>query len=712
MSGSTVTLDIPAASLATISASDATEPLNGPITGYAGLCMTVLSTDDNTPVTFQPCDGTQSQHLWLMPDGTIQIYNKCLTAVGTGNRSPVVLLGCDGDSSQQWTQGGSNNSTLTNAASGRCLDDPGFSTAIDTALIIFDCNGGANQNWTWPGGYVSGPLARVIGAVVGAVSGIAAYAVCLAFFAVPTGGFAVTFCSFWWTFSWTLVFGLVVDVLTGTPLNAATWKNLLTGALVAGVGGAVAGYFAAAIGQTIPGILRFLVVRTWKFLGRSAKWLGNWVVTKAKQFSNSIMSSLRRTAADAPIELQPIDVEAGLPTPLSTGEVTAGIASKCADATGATSADLGPDGAPVILNDCAGQTWQMWSDGELTISGSCLTVHDDSTAVGALVELDDCAGNASQDWEESGGALENPVSGLCLDDPDASAEDGTQLRIWTCNGASAQQWTPVSSAVTYPTCDIYAYYGTPCVAAYSMTGRCTPAYDGPLYQVSGPRTARRPDIGLLSAGGYVNAAEQNSFCANTTCTITEIYDQSPDGNNLTIEGPGGNGPAGQARHRQRAADHDRRQQGLRPGHRAGGRVPGRHRPCGDRDQRRSPRACTWWPPAPMSTPAAASTSATPRPTTTTTAPGTWTRSTSPRTAASTAAPCSGSGPWVRGRHGERPVHGVERHEPGQQGQQQRLRHRDAEEQRADQVRAQGRQLAVRRPDRPATTARSQPGTRR
>jgi hypothetical protein len=31
--------------------------------------------------------------------------------------------------------------------------------------------------------------------------------------------------------------------------------------------------------------------------------------------------------------------------------------------------------------------------------------------------------------------------------------------------------------------------------------------------------------------------------ASTTCTITEIFDQSGEGNNLTIEGAGGNGSA-------------------------------------------------------------------------------------------------------------------------------------------------------------------------
>jgi len=53
-----------------------------------------------------------------------------------------------------------------------------------------------------------------------------------------------------------------------------------------------------------------------------------------------------------------------------------------------------------------------------------------------------------------------------------------------------------------------------------------------------PRPAADPP-----PGGYANAAAQDSFCSSTTCLITEIYDQSPKGNNLTIEGAGGNGGA-------------------------------------------------------------------------------------------------------------------------------------------------------------------------
>jgi hypothetical protein len=46
-------------------------------------------------------------------------------------------------------------------------------------------------------------------------------------------------------------------------------------------------------------------------------------------------------------------------------------------------------------------------------------------------------------------------------------------------------------------------------------------------------------ISPLSAGGVANAAAQDTFCASTTCLITEIYDQSGRNNHLTQAPPGG-----------------------------------------------------------------------------------------------------------------------------------------------------------------------------
>ncbi|MGH3495716.1 MAG: arabinofuranosidase catalytic domain-containing protein, partial [Sciscionella sp.] len=95
-----------------------------------------------------------------------------------------------------------------------------------------------------------------------------------------------------------------------------------------------------------------------------------------------------------------------------------------------------------------------------------------------------------------------------------------------------------SAAGSLP-CDIYGGAGTPCVAAYSTVRALYSSYDGPLYQVRRVSDGATTEVGLLSAGGYANATEQDVFCAHTTCVITELYDQSPEGNNLTIEGAGG-----------------------------------------------------------------------------------------------------------------------------------------------------------------------------
>ncbi|HEV2635695.1 MAG TPA: arabinofuranosidase catalytic domain-containing protein, partial [Actinocrinis sp.] len=92
-------------------------------------------------------------------------------------------------------------------------------------------------------------------------------------------------------------------------------------------------------------------------------------------------------------------------------------------------------------------------------------------------------------------------------------------------------------------CDIYAAAGTPCTAAHSTVRALYSSYNGSLYQVKRASDGATSNIGLLAAGGYANSAAQDVFCADTSCIITEIYDQSPNHNNLTVEGAGGAGSA-------------------------------------------------------------------------------------------------------------------------------------------------------------------------
>jgi hypothetical protein len=99
--------------------------------------------------------------------------------------------------------------------------------------------------------------------------------------------------------------------------------------------------------------------------------------------------------------------------------------------------------------------------------------------------------------------------------------------------------TGTAQAASSGPCDIYASAGTPCVAAHSTVRALYAAYNGSLYQVKRSSDGKTSNIGVLSAGGYTNAAAQDSFCASTTCVITIIYDQSGRGNNLTQAPAGG-----------------------------------------------------------------------------------------------------------------------------------------------------------------------------
>ncbi len=86
-------------------------------------------------------------------------------------------------------------------------------------------------------------------------------------------------------------------------------------------------------------------------------------------------------------------------------------------------------------------------------------------------------------------------------------------------------------------CDVYSRHGAPCVAAHSSTRALYASYDGPLYQVVRQSDGKTLDIGVVPAsagdpGGYADAAAQDAFCANTTCWVSILYDQSGKGNHL------------------------------------------------------------------------------------------------------------------------------------------------------------------------------------
>ena len=89
-------------------------------------------------------------------------------------------------------------------------------------------------------------------------------------------------------------------------------------------------------------------------------------------------------------------------------------------------------------------------------------------------------------------------------------------------------------------CDIFEKGGHPCVSAHSTVRALAKGYTGALYQVK-LANGMTKDIGIV--GGYADAAAQDAFCSVAGgCTISIIYDQSPQKNDLTPAPPGGAKP--------------------------------------------------------------------------------------------------------------------------------------------------------------------------
>jgi hypothetical protein len=92
------------------------------------------------------------------------------------------------------------------------------------------------------------------------------------------------------------------------------------------------------------------------------------------------------------------------------------------------------------------------------------------------------------------------------------------------NGGAAAKATPPG--------DIAASAGTPLVAAHSMTRALYLAYNGRLFQVRRASDGKTQDIGVTGAGGLVDMNALNTFCSATTCSVSLLYDQTGNANDL------------------------------------------------------------------------------------------------------------------------------------------------------------------------------------
>ncbi|WP_336109703.1 lectin [Streptomyces sp. PTD9-10] len=200
----------------------------------------------------------------------------------------------------------------------------------------------------------------------------------------------------------------------------------------------------------------------------------------------------------AAVSLAALSLATGLltaaPAQAATGTIT-GLAGKCLDVAGASSAD----GTAVQLYDCNGtaaQQWTVGSDGTVRALGKCLDVTGNSTADGAKLQLWSCTGGANQKWTVTAAHdIVNPQADKCLDVTGNSSANGTRAQIWSCSGGANQKWNaPAADGGTAPSAPM-------AVAPYLYNGWGSPPNPSTITQATGVKWFT---LAFVLSNGYCN----------------------------------------------------------------------------------------------------------------------------------------------------------------------------------------------------------------
>jgi hypothetical protein len=124
--------------------------IGGTYGAYAGKCVDVPNgiPADGEQLQIWDCNQTAAQTWTSGPQGQAMAFGMCMDVAwgSTDNGAKVQLAWCyPNDPAQHWVINPEGD--LFNPQSGRCLDVSGWQSGNGAPLQIWDCTGGANQNW-------------------------------------------------------------------------------------------------------------------------------------------------------------------------------------------------------------------------------------------------------------------------------------------------------------------------------------------------------------------------------------------------------------------------------------------------------------------------------------------------------------------------------------------------------------------------------------
>ena len=267
---------------------------------------------------------------------------------------------------------------------------------------------------------------------------------------------------------------------------------------------------------------------------------------------------MRLTAATVSLFLVPIAVACGS-TPRKFGVADGGIGGVAelggtsagrggtfpqgGSNAGAGRADLGGDTAAAAAGEADGDSasgGQGGLDGAV-MAGTGGRLHTAGSGGNSP------AGGAGGNSPAGGAGGKSPAGGAGGKSPAGGAGGNAPAGGSGGTGGGSAGSAGSSTSVSLP-CDVLKNGGSQCVAAHSTVRVIVPSYTGPLYQLcngtaaAGPASCKGTAQDVGSKEGYADAAAHDAFCSGAACTITKIYDQSGQKNDLEPAPKGGAKP--------------------------------------------------------------------------------------------------------------------------------------------------------------------------
>jgi hypothetical protein len=156
-----------------------------------------------------------------------------------------------------------------------------------------------------------------------------------------------------------------------------------------------------------------------------------------------------------------------------------------------------------------------------------------SASSGGTTGTGGAAGATGKGGYGSGGTGTGGAAGKGGNGSGGTGAGGAAGATGTGGAAGATGGAGGATATGTPPGDIAMAAGTPMVAAHSVTRAMFAAYSGKLFQARRASDGTTQDINAASAGGLVDLNALNTFCSGTTCTVSKLYDQAGNGNDMS-----------------------------------------------------------------------------------------------------------------------------------------------------------------------------------